>query len=65
MLQKRKAYITGNLHGYVSKEARDAIKRLEAHGFDKDLAFSIAESSLPEDVFFDLPEEEDDDDGSK
>jgi len=65
MLLKQKAYITGNLHSYVSKEAREAIKRLEAHGFDKDLAFSIAESSLPEDVFFNLPENEEDDDGSE
>lgn len=53
-------YITYPLRGYTSAKAREAIKRLQKVGFDPDLAFSMVEASLPENEFYDIPKESDD-----
>lgn len=57
-IKKEKASLTAPLRGYVSAEAREVIKRLEKVGFDPDLAYEMAASSMPERDFFDLPEED-------
>lgn len=59
-IKKSKAFLTAPLRGYVSPAGREAIKRLEQVGFDSDLAFEIAASSIPEEEFYTFPEDEED-----
>ena len=62
-IRKRKVYMTDSLRGYLSKEGKEALHRLEKAGFDRDLGFSMLESLVPDEKLYDLPgdDEEDDD----
>ena len=52
-----KKYITAPLSGYLTPTARKAIADLEKIGFDHDLAFSLAESWIPERLFYNIDDE--------
>lgn len=60
MKKSAQKYITYPLRGYLTQDAMDVIARLKAVGFDPDLAFAIAESALPEDEFYSLPNKKED-----
>lgn len=47
--------LTASMRFYVSKDGRALIKRLEQVGFDPDLAFEMASSSMSEEQFYDIP----------
>lgn len=49
--------LTSPIRGYVSKDGQALIKRLEQVGFDPDLAFEMAASSMSEEDFYDLRED--------